>query len=126
MLARRLTTILPAMTLAEALETTRLQCVAGLTGARAAVGTARPCRAPHHTISDVGVIGGGQVPRPGECRWLIAPASTSMSCPDRCPVSTTLTPCLSRLISACLTRELASYPCLNGKHIPLDTTVLPS
>ena len=65
MLARRLTTILPAMTLAEAIETTRLHRVAGLTGARPEVVTARPCRAPPHTISDVGVIGGGQVPRPG-------------------------------------------------------------
>jgi magnesium chelatase family protein len=57
------------MTLADALETPRIHRVAGLTGARAAVGTARPCRAPHHTISDVGVIGGGQVPRPGEVSW---------------------------------------------------------
>ena len=66
MLARRLTTILPAMRLAEALETTRIHRVAGLTGARTAVVTTRPCRAPHHTISDVGLIGGGQVPMPGE------------------------------------------------------------
>jgi magnesium chelatase family protein len=66
MLARRLTTILPDMTLAEAIETTRLHRVAGLTGRRPAVVTARPFRAPHHTISDVGLIGGGQVPTPGE------------------------------------------------------------
>jgi predicted ATPase with chaperone activity len=66
MLARRLTTILPAMSLAEALETTRIHSVAGLTGARTAVVTTRPFRAPHHTISDVGLIGGGQVPLPGE------------------------------------------------------------
>jgi magnesium chelatase family protein len=66
MLARRLTTILPAMTLAEALETTRIHSVAGLTGDRPAWVTARPCRAPHHPISDVGRIGGGQVPMPGE------------------------------------------------------------
>ena len=65
-LARRLTTILPAMTLAEALETTRLHRVAGLTGARPAVVTARPCRAPPQTISEVGLIGGGHLPRPGE------------------------------------------------------------
>jgi hypothetical protein len=67
MLARRLTTILPAMTLAEAIETTRIHSVAGLTGDRTALVTARPCRAPHHTISDVGLIG-GQVPR-ARCRW---------------------------------------------------------
>jgi magnesium chelatase family protein len=66
MLARRLTTILPAMSLAEALETTRIHSVAGLTGARTTVVTTRPFRAPHHTISDVGLIGGGHVPMPGE------------------------------------------------------------
>jgi magnesium chelatase family protein len=65
MWARRLTTILPAMTLAEALETTRIHRVAGLTGDRTAVVTTRPCRVPQHTISDVGLIG-GQVPTPGE------------------------------------------------------------
>jgi Magnesium chelatase, subunit ChlI len=66
MLARRLTTILPAMTLMEAPETTRLHSVAGRTGARTALVTARPCRAPHQTISDVGLIGGGHLPMPGE------------------------------------------------------------
>jgi magnesium chelatase family protein len=66
MLARRLTTILPAMTLAEALNTTRIDCVAGLTGDRTALVTTRPFRAPHHTISDAGLIGGGHVPMPGE------------------------------------------------------------
>ena len=66
MLARRLTTILPAMTLAEAIETTRIHRVAGLTGDRTALVTTRPFRAPHHTISDVGLIGGGDVPMPGE------------------------------------------------------------
>ena len=66
MLARRLTTILPVMTLAEALETTRIHSVAGLTGDRTAVVTTRPFRAPHHTISDAGLIGGGHVPMPGD------------------------------------------------------------
>jgi magnesium chelatase family protein len=66
MLARRLTTILPDMTLAEAIETTRIHSVAGLTGDRTAVVTTRPFRAPHHTSSDVGLIGGGQVPMPGD------------------------------------------------------------
>jgi magnesium chelatase family protein len=54
------------MTLAEAIETTRLHRVAGLTGARTALVTARPFRAPHHTISAVGLIGGGHIPTPGE------------------------------------------------------------
>jgi Magnesium chelatase, subunit ChlI len=60
-LARRLTTILPAMTLTEAIETTRIHRVAGLTGERTALVTTRPFRAPHHTISDAGLIGGGFV-----------------------------------------------------------------
>jgi len=66
MLARRLTTTLPVMTLAEAIETTRLHRVAGRTGDRTALVTTRPYRAPHQTISDAGLIGGGQVPMPGE------------------------------------------------------------
>ena len=65
MLARRLTPILPAMTLAEALETTRIHSVAGLTGDRTALVTTRPCRGPHQTISDAGLIGGGHVPMLG-------------------------------------------------------------
>ena len=65
-LARRLTTIRPAMTLAKALDTTRLHRVAGRTGDRTAWVTTRLCRAPHHPSSDVGRIGGGQVPTPGE------------------------------------------------------------
>jgi magnesium chelatase family protein len=65
MLTRRLTTILPAMTMAEAIETARIHSVAGLTGDHTAVVTARPFRAPHHTISDVSLIGGGHIPMPG-------------------------------------------------------------
>jgi magnesium chelatase family protein len=66
MLAHRLTNILPAMTLPEALETTRIHSVAGRTGARTAMVTTRPFRAPHHTLSDAGLIGGGHVPMPGK------------------------------------------------------------
>jgi magnesium chelatase family protein len=66
MLARRLTAILPAMTLPEALDTTRIHRVAGRTGDRLAWVTTRPCRAPHHTISAVGLISGGHVPLPGD------------------------------------------------------------
>jgi magnesium chelatase family protein len=66
MLARRLTTILPIMTVAEALETICIHSVAGLTGARTTLVTTRPFRAPPQTISDVGLIGGGQMPMPGE------------------------------------------------------------
>jgi magnesium chelatase family protein len=66
MSARRLTTLRPAMPLAGALGTTRLHRVAGRTGAHTTLVTARPCRAPHHTISDAGRTGGSHVPRPGE------------------------------------------------------------
>ncbi len=66
MLAKRIPTILPPMSLDEAIETTRIHSVAGvLEDSRGLVGT-RPYRSPHHTISDAGLIGGGAVPRPGE------------------------------------------------------------
>jgi magnesium chelatase family protein len=65
-LARRLATLLPGITLAEAIVTTRIHRVAGRTGDRTALVTSRPFRAPHHTISDAGLIGGGHVPMPGE------------------------------------------------------------
>jgi magnesium chelatase family protein len=66
MLAKRIPTILPPMSLDEAIETTRIHSVAGtLEDHRGLVGT-RPYRSPHHTISDAGLIGGGAVPRPGE------------------------------------------------------------
>lgn len=66
MLAKRIPTILPNLTLEEALETTKIHSVAGLLPPNAALIATRPFRAPHHTISDAGLIGGGQVPRPGE------------------------------------------------------------
>jgi magnesium chelatase family protein len=66
MLARRLTTLLPAMTRAAALATTRLHRVAGLTGERTAVVTARWFRAPHQTIAAVRLIGGRYLPMPGK------------------------------------------------------------
>ena len=66
MLARRLPTILPALTEEEALEVVAIQSVAGLLAPNAAVSVARPFRAPHHTLSAAGLIGGGSNPRPGE------------------------------------------------------------
>lgn len=66
MLARRLPTILPEMTFEEALETTRIHSVAGLLGEGQPLLAIRPFRSPHHTISDVALIGGGQIPKPGE------------------------------------------------------------
>jgi len=65
MLAQRLMTILPDLTFEEALETTKVYSIMGLMGDRALIAT-RPFRSPHHTISDAGLIGGGQIPKPGE------------------------------------------------------------
>jgi magnesium chelatase family protein len=66
MLSRRLPGILPPLTFAEAIETTKIFSVVGLLERDQALVTARPFRAPHHTISDAGLIGGGHIPRPGE------------------------------------------------------------
>lgn len=66
MLAKRLPTILPPLTLNEALETTKIHSVAGKLGRDATLMTIRPFRSPHHTISDVALVGGGGNPQPGE------------------------------------------------------------
>ena len=66
MLARRLAGILPPMEPEEAIETTRVHSVAGLLSHGPPLITTRPFRAPHHSISDAGLIGGGAIPRPGE------------------------------------------------------------
>jgi magnesium chelatase family protein len=66
MLAKRLPSILPPLTLSEALETTKIHSVAGKLGAQASLMGTRPFRSPHHTISDVALVGGGGNPQPGE------------------------------------------------------------
>ncbi|HHI02684.1 MAG TPA: ATP-binding protein [candidate division Zixibacteria bacterium] len=66
MLARRLPTILPDITIPEALETTKIHSVAGLLSDNTALIATRPFRSPHHTVSDAGLIGGGRIPKPGE------------------------------------------------------------
>ena len=66
MLAKRLPTILPPLGLHEALETTKIHSVAGKLPANASLISKRPFRSPHHTISDVALVGGGSVPQPGE------------------------------------------------------------
>lgn len=66
MLAKRLPTILPPLNLHEALETTKIHSVAGKMDSEASLVTRRPFRSPHHTISDVALVGGGGFPQPGE------------------------------------------------------------
>jgi magnesium chelatase family protein len=66
MLAKRLATILPDMNFEESLETTKIHSVMGLIPTDNALIVTRPFRSPHHTISDAGLIGGGQIPKPGE------------------------------------------------------------
>jgi len=66
MLAKRLHTIIPPLTLREALETTKIHSVAGKIEKNTSLMTGRPFRSPHHTISDVALVGGGAFPQPGE------------------------------------------------------------
>lgn len=66
MLAKRLPTIIPPLALREALETTKIHSVAGKIDRETSLMTRRPFRSPHHTISDVALVGGGQFPQPGE------------------------------------------------------------
>ena len=66
MIAKRIPTILPPLTLLEALETTKIHSVAGKTQRGGSLITNRPFRSPHHTISDVALVGGGSFPQPGE------------------------------------------------------------
>jgi magnesium chelatase family protein len=66
MLAKRLGTIIPPLTLHEALETTKIHSVAGLLDGDASLLTVRPFRSPHHTTSDIALVGGGTYPQPGE------------------------------------------------------------
>lgn len=66
MIAKRLPSILPPLNLKEALETTKIHSVAGKMGAETSLMTIRPFRSPHHTISDVALVGGGSYPQPGE------------------------------------------------------------
>jgi len=66
MLAKRLPSILPPMTMEEALETTKIHSVTGKTKDNFGLMNERPFRSPHHTISDVALVGGGQYPQPGE------------------------------------------------------------
>lgn len=66
MIARRIPTILPSMTFEESLELTKIYSIAGLLSSHSGLIKQRPFRAPHHTISTVGMVGGGRIPKPGE------------------------------------------------------------
>ncbi len=66
MLAKRLPSILPPLNLQEAVETTKIHSVAGKMGANRSLVSVRPFRAPHHTVSDMALAGGGSIPQPGE------------------------------------------------------------
>src|SRR5438445_10000576 len=66
MLSKRIATIIPPMSLEEAIETTKIHSVAGLLNAEQSFVPTRPFRSPHHTISDIGLLGGGAFPNPGE------------------------------------------------------------
>mgnify|MGYP001166110265 CR=1 FL=1 len=66
MIAKRLPSILPSLTFEEALEVTKVYSIAGLLPPNTSLITTRPFRSPHHTISDISLIGGGKTPRPGE------------------------------------------------------------
>ena len=66
MLARRIPTIMPSLSLNEALEITKLYSITGFLSGKNSLITKRPFRSPHHTTSDIGIVGGGRIPRPGE------------------------------------------------------------
>ena len=66
MLSKRIPTIMPAMSLEEAIDTTKIHSIAGLLNGNASFVSTRPFRSPHHTISDIGLLGGGTFPNPGE------------------------------------------------------------
>ena len=82
MLAKRMPTILPPFTFEEALETTKIHSVAGVLDAGAGLVGVRPFRAPHHTISDAGLIGGELCPVPAKFLWLTTASCSWTNCPS--------------------------------------------
>ena len=82
MLAKRLPTILPPFTLQESLETTKIHSVAGKISGGTSLMVQRPFRSPHHTISNVAMVGGGVFPQPGKSAWRIMESFSWMSFPS--------------------------------------------
>ena len=113
MMAKRLPSILPPLTLAESLETTQIHSVAGLLGATSTLVAQRPFRAPHHTISDVALIGGGSHFQPGE----ISLAHNGVLFLDELPefsrtaLETLRQPLEDRRVTIARTRYTITLPC---------------
>ena len=113
MLAKRLPTILPPMTMSEALETTKIHSVLGRLSEPEGLMIQRPFRAPHHTISDVALVGGGQYPQPGE----ISMAHNGILFLDELPefkrtvLEVMRQPLEDRFINISRARFTVSYPC---------------
>ncbi len=116
MIAKRIPSILPPLTLEEALETTKIHSIAGLTakkkGAKTALIVQRPFRSPHHTITDVALVGGGQNPHPGE----ISLAHNGVLFLDELPeykrsvLEVLRQPLEDRHITVARTKETVDYP----------------
>lgn len=112
MLAKRLPSILPPMSIDESLETTKIHSVAGKIGKNAGLVTQRPFRKPHHTISDVALVGGGSYPQPGE----ISLAHNGVLFLDELPeykrqvLEVMRQPLEDRTVSVCRARFSIDYP----------------
>lgn len=113
MMAKRMPSILPRLTLAESLETTQIHSVAGKLGAESSLIASRPFRSPHHTISDVALIGGGATLQPGE----ISLAHNGVLFLDELPefsrsaLETLRQPLEDRSITISRTKYTATLPC---------------
>ena len=116
MIAKRIPTILPPLTLEEALETTKIHSIAGLTNKRKGISSSlivqRPFRSPHHTITDVALVGGGSNPHPGE----ISLAHNGVLFLDELPeykrsvLEVMRQPLEDRHITVARTKETVDYP----------------